>query len=148
MDDKTLHLQCHYFEGKYYLMAQTLDNEITVFRQKYIMEPICINKVLYVECAVGDHVLINYKYRGNECSKRFKVIGKDSTGLFFICKSDPTKEEAVYLELMTIYNKVQEGKMGTDEAHEKADEAILNLLYEKKLDLIADVYLAIPKWYN
>ena len=104
--------------------------------------------MLYVECNIGDHIIINYRYNGVECSSRFKVIGKDSTGMFFICNSDPTEEEAVYLELMDIYNRVQKGEMGTDVAHEKADEVILNLLYQKKLNLIADIFLAIPKWYN
>ena len=85
--------------------------------------------------------------KGIKCNKRFKVIGKDSTGLFFICDSDPTEEEAIYLELMEIYNKVQKGEIDTAEAHEKADEAIVNLLYRKKLNIIADIFLAIPKWY-
>ena len=148
MKEEKLHLQRHRFEGKTYIVAKTVDSNITVFRKDYILEPVCIDKVLYVECAIGDHILITYKYNGVDCTKRFKVIGKDNTGLFFICNSDPTEEEAAYLELMTIYDKVQRGEMGTDEAHEQADEVILNILYQKKLNLIADIYLAIPKWYS
>ena len=148
MKVENIHLQRHQYEGRNYIIAKTVDSEITVFRKDYIMEPVRIDKVLYVECNIGDHILINYRYNGVECSSRFKVIGKDSTGMFFVCNSDPTEEEAVYLELMDIYNRVQKGEMGTDVAHEKADEAILNLLYQKKLNLIADIFLAIPKWYN
>lgn len=148
MKVETLHLQRHQFEGKTYIVAKTVDSNITVFRKDYIIDPVCIDRVLYAECAIGDHVLVTYKYNGTNCTKRFKVIGKDTTGLFFICNSDPTEEEAAYLELMTIYDKVQRGEMGTDEAHEQADEVILNILYQKKLNLIADIYLAIPKWYS
>lgn len=148
MKVENIHLQRHTFEGKNYIIAKTVDSEITVFRKGYIIDPVCINGALYVECALGDHILLTYLYNGVECSQRYKVIGKDSTGLFFVCNSDPTEEEAIYLELMDIYNRVQQGKMGTDEAHEKADEVLLNLLYQKKLNLIADIYLAIPKWYS
>jgi len=145
---ETINIQRHQFEGKSYIIAKTIDSEMTVFRKDYIIDPVKIDGVIYVECAIGDHIILNYKYNGVMCSKRFKVIGKDSTGLFFVCNSDPTEEEAIYLELMDIYNRVQRGEMGTDIAHEKADEVILNLLYQKKLNLIADIYLAIPKWYS
>ena len=147
MAKETLHLQRHQFEGKNFIIANTIDSEIAVFRKDMIIQPVKICGISYVECAIGDHVLVTYNYEGIKCNKRFKVIGKDSTGLFFICDSDPTEEEAIYLELMEIYNKVQKGEIDTAEAHEKADEAIVNLLYRKKLNIIADIFLAIPKWY-
>lgn len=143
-----LHIQRFQFEGRTYVLAQTIDSTITVFRKNTIIEPAKINGALYADCAIGDHLLLTYKYNGVDCTKRYKVVGKDNTGLFFICESDPTEEEAVYLELMEIYNKVQKGEMCTDKAHELADEAIVNLLYQKKLNLIADLFLALPKWYG
>lgn len=149
MQSEVLHLQRQFFEGKDFIITDAINNNsITVFRKDCIMEPICIDRVNYCECTIGDHILINYEYNGTECVKRFKVIGKDMTGLFFICKSDPTEEEAIYLQLMEIMDKVQKGVMGTDEAHIAADEILIKLLYQKKMNLIADIYLQIPKWYS
>lgn len=145
--DEVLNIPKYEFEGKSYVLAKAMRNEITVYRKDYIMEPVMIDKVLYVECGLGDHIVMNYRYNGVPCSKRYKIIGKDTTDLFFVCNSDPTEEESIYLDLMDIYEKVQKGQMDTENAHLKADEAIVKLLYQKKLNLIADLYLAIPRWY-
>lgn len=146
--DDILHLPKYEFEGKSYILAKAMRDGFTVYRKDYIIEPVMIDRVMYVECALGDHVVINYKYNGVECTKRYKIIGKDNTDLFFICNSDPTDDEAIYLDLMDIYNKVQKGEMDTEKAHIQADELLVKLLYQKKLNLIADLYLAIPRWYS
>lgn len=146
--NEVLNMPKYEFEGKSYILAKAMGNDITVYRKDYIMEPVMIDRVMYVECNLGDHIIVNYKYNGVPCSKRYKIIGKDATtDLFFICNSDPTDDEAIYLDLMEIYEKVQKGEIDTEKAHLKADEAIVKLLYQKKLNLIADLYLAIPRWY-
>lgn len=130
-----------------YIITEAIDSVFTVVSGERIVEPTVIDGVRYTKCGVGDYVIINFKYNKNQYTRRYKITGIDDTGLLFHCVSAPTEEESIFLQLMEIYDKCQKCELHTDEAHLKADNLILSLLYSLKLDNIADAYVKIPKWY-
>ena len=130
-----------------YILTEAIDSVFTVISNDRVVEPVVINGVHYTKCNIGDYVIINFKYNKNQYTRRYKITGVDSTGLLFHCVSAPTEEESIFLQMMELFDKCQKGEIHTEEAHMKADELLLTLLYNLKLDNIADAYIKIPKWY-
>lgn len=102
--------------------------------------------VLYIPCSVGDRIIIYYKNK--KYSRTFKVKALERTEQFYICEIIYTIEESTEMELLAIAEQVKNGDITTNEAHLRADQLIVSLLYNNKLDAVADAYNKVPKYYE
>ena len=110
------------------------------------VEPIDYDGVNYIPCNIGDKVLICYNKNKN--IRTFKVTAIERSGHFFVCEIIYDEEEMIEIELLSIAEQVEAGDMSTNNAHLKADQLIVSLLYKKGFDAIADAYNKVPKYYE
>lgn len=104
------------------------------------------NGVLYIPCNVGDRIIIYYKNK--KYSRTFKVKALERTEQFYVCEIIYTLEESTEMELLAIAEQVKNGEMTTNEAHLKADQLLVTLLYKSGLDKVADAFNKVPKYYE
>ena len=52
------------------------------------------------------------------------------------------------MELLNIAEMVMNGSMTTNNAHLKADQLLVSLLYKEGYEVIADAFNKIPKYYE
>lgn len=104
------------------------------------------NGVLYIPCNVGDRIIVYYKNK--KYSRTFKVKALERTEQFYVCEIIYTLEESTEMELLAIAEQVKNGEMTTNEAHLKADQLLVTLLYKSGLDKIADAFNKVPKYYE
>ena len=129
------------------VMEKSLDcNTVVVNSKGELIDPIDYEGVNYIPCNVGDKILM--QYNDDKPIRTFKVVDIERSGHFFICEIIYDEEEMIEMELIAIAEQVEAGKMNTNQAHLKADQLIISLLYKKGLDVIADAYNKVPKYYE
>ena len=137
----------HIGNGKGLVMKNSIDSETTVIDARgNTKEPIDFFGVQYLECQVGDRIII--QYTDKKQSRTFKVVEIERSGQFFVCEIIYTVEESVEIELLNIAEMINGGQMTTNEGHLKADQLLVSLLYDKGLDTIADAFNKVPKYYE
>lgn len=135
------------YEGTGLVAKNTIDSEITVVDKdgkdvNYIVH----NGQKYIPCKIGDTIIIYYSKK--KYSRSFKVIGIEHSEQFYVCELVLSFDENLEMQLIDIKNQVEKGIITTNQAHLKADDLIISLLYNKGLDRIADAYNAVPKYYE
>lgn len=134
-------------EGKGLIIKSCIDSTSTVINSNgEIVQPEQHNGMDYLPCNVGDAIVVYYENK--KYSRNFKIVGIDKSEQFFICNNVLSFEENIELQLKEIANMVKENKLTTNEAHLKADELIVSLLYKKGYDRIADAFVSVPKYYE
>lgn len=129
------------------VMEKSLDCKTVVVNSNGdVVDPIDYDGINYVPCNVGDKILM--QYNNNKPIRTFKVVDIERSGHFYICEIIYNEDEMVEMELIAIAEEVEAGKMTTNMAHLKADQLIVSLLYKKGLDVIADAYNKVPKYYE
>lgn len=133
--------------GEGLVLKNTIDCETSVIKASgETVEATDYDGVMYVPCNIGDRIIIQYKNK--KYSRTFKVKALERTNHFFICEIIYTVEESIEMELLNIAELVKSGKMTTNEAHLKADQLVIELLYKNKLDKVADAFNKVPKYYE
>ena len=129
------------------VMEKSLDCKTIVVNSKgEVIEPIDYEGINYIPCNVGDKIMMHYN--DDKPIRTFKVVDIERSGHFFLCEIIYNEDEMVELELLALAEQVEAGKMTTNVAHLKADQLIISLLYKKGLDVIADAYNKVPKYYE
>lgn len=125
----------------------TIDTELIVVDcNGKEVPPIVHNGQKYVPCKLGDTIITRYTKK--EFVRSFKVVALDRTEQFYICEPVYSKEDMIELELIELKVKIESGELCHNKAHLKADDLLVQLLYEKGFDRIADAFVALPKFYN
>ena len=133
--------------GKGLVLKDTIDCEITVTNvNSEPVEALDFDGVFYIPCNIGDKISIYYKDK--KYSRVFKVKDIERSEHFYICEIIYTVEETTEMELLNIADMVKKGDMTTNEAHLKADQLLVTLLYNKGFDKIADAFNKVPKYYE
>ena len=134
-------------EGRGLIMKNKIDCETSVIDPNgKTVEPIDYDGVLYVPCNVGDRVLIQYK---NKCrARQFKIVDIERSEQFYVCEIIYDEIETIEMELLNIAEMVINGAMTTNNAHLKADQLLVSLLYKEGYVDIADAFNKIPKYYE
>lgn len=139
--------RCTDEKGNGLVLKHKIDCETVVIDPKgNTVEPIDYDGVLYIPCKVGDRVVVYYK--GNERCRTFKITDIERSEHFFVCEIIYDELETIEMELINIAEMVENGAMTTNNAHLKADQLLVTLLYNKGFDLIADAFNRIPKYYE
>ena len=129
------------------VMEKSLDCKTIVVNSKgEVIDPIDYDGVNYIPCSIGDKIMM--QYNNDKPIRTFKVIDIEKSGHFFVCEIIYNEEEMIEMELLALVEQVEAGKMTTNVAHLKADQIIISLLYKKGLDIIADAYNKVPKYYD
>lgn len=135
------------YKGKGLIAKNTIDSEITVVDKNGVkIEPIEHNAQLYIPCNIGDTIIVTYTKK--KISRRFKVIALDRTEQFFVCDIVLDLEETVELRLIEIQELYEKGTITSSTLHQKADDLLVELLYEKGYDRIADAFVKVTKFYD
>lgn len=148
MSNTTLLLpRCADEKGNGLVIKHKIDCETVVINPKGdIVEPVDYEGVLYIPCTVGDRIVVYYKDK--QRSRTFKVVDIERSEHFFVCEIVYDEIETVEMELLNISEMVLNGSMTTNNAHLKADQLIISLLYKEGYDVIADAFNKIPKYYE
>lgn len=110
------------------------------------VEPVDYDGVLYIPCKVGDRVVVYYKDK--QRSRTFKITDVERSEHFFVCEIVYDEIETIEMELLNIAEMVISGSMTTNNAHLKADQLLVSLLYKEGYEVIADAFNKIPKYYE
>lgn len=110
------------------------------------VEPVDYDGVLYIPCKVGDRVVVYYKNK--QRSRTFKITDVERSEHFFVCEIVYDEIETIEMELLNIAEMVMNGSMTTNNAHLKADQLLVSLLYKEGYEVIADAFNKIPKYYE
>ena len=134
-------------DGLGLVLKESIDCETTVINaQGETVISKDYNGISYIPCNVGDRIIIYYKNK--KYSRTFKVKALERTEQFYVCEIIYTLEESTEMELLAISEQVKNGEMTTNEAHLKADQLLVTLLYKSGLDKIADAFNKVPKYYE
>lgn len=143
----TIMLQrCITTDNRGLVLKSCIDSTITVVSQGKEVAEETHNGISYIECKVGDMVSVYYDLK--KYSRRFKVVGIDTSGQFYICEIVYSLEEDIEIQIKELQSLITDGKITTNQAHLKADELLVTLLYNKGFDKIADAFTALEKWYE
>lgn len=129
------------------VIEQSIDcRTIVITPEGDIVESIDYDGINYIPCGINDKILVHYQ--NNQGVRTFKVVAIERSGHFFECEIIYDEEELIEMELLSIAEKAIAGEITVNKAHLKADELIITLLRYKKLNVIADAYSKVPKFYD
>ena len=147
MADKILFPRCINYKGQGLIAKNTLDTEITVVdHESKLIEVIKHNDQEYIPCKIGDTIIATYTKK--KISRRFKVVGIDPSEQFYICENVLTFEDNIELQLIEIQQLYERNSITSATVHQKADDLLVQLLYEKGFERIADAYVKVTKFYE
>lgn len=135
------------YEGKGLITKCTIDSEFTVIdkdgkERQFVVH----NGQKYVPCELGDTIIAYYSKK--KYSRNFKVVGIDHSEQFFVCDLVLSFEDNIEMQLIDLKTQVDKGIITTNQAHLKADDLLVSLLYDKDLGRIADAFTRVPKYYD
>lgn len=135
------------YEGRGLVTKCTIDSELTVVDKNGKEIPYVVhNGQKYVPCEIGDTIIAYYSKK--KYSRNFKVVGIDHSEQFFVCELILSFEDNIEMQLIDLKTQAENGIITTNQAHLKADDLIISLLYNKGLDRIADAFTRVPKYYE
>ena len=135
------------YEGRGLVNKCTIDSELTVVDRDGKEIPYIVhNGQKYVPCEIGCTIIVYYSKK--KYSRNFKVVGVDHSEQFFVCDLVLSFEDNIEMQLIDLKTQTDNGIINTNQAHLKADDLIISLLYNKGLDRIADAFTRVPKYYE
>lgn len=135
------------YKGKGLIAKNTIDSEIIVVdKEGQKVESIEHNDQEYIPCIIGDTIIVTYTKK--KISRKFKVVGIDVSEQFYVCEIVLSFEDNIELQLIEIQQLYEKNSITSSTVHQKADDLLVQLLYEKGYNRIADAYLKVTKFYD